>query len=102
MTALAVIVAGPDPARGLTALNLAAAAAALGRPVAMLFDAPGVVLLSEPQLTEALATARELGVEVTACTTGVSATATPLPDGIEPGGMLSFLQAAGSAQLVVI
>lgn len=100
MTALAIVVAGPDPARARTALDLAAAAAALGRPVAILFDGPSVELL--PALAEALATALDLGVEVTACTTGLALSETLLPQGVTPGGMVSFLQANPGANLTVV
>ena len=100
MTPLAIVVAGPDPARARTALDLAAAAAALGRPVAMLFDGASVGLL--PALAEALATALDLGVAVTACTTGLALSETQLPQGVIPGGMVSFLQANPGANLTVV
>ena len=52
----------------------------------------------------ALATALELGVGVTACQTGLAdagIAAADLPPGIAAGGMVSFLAAAGDAQIVL-
>ena len=99
VTPLAIIVGAPGP-RAATALTLAAAAAALGRPVAMLFDGAGVAALAEP----GLATALELGVRVIACQTGMAEagiSAAGLPHGVETGGMVGFLAQTGDAQLLL-
>lgn len=99
---LAVIVAEAGP-RLATAFALAASAAALGRDVAMLFDGPSVAALTVPD--ERLATALDLGVRVVACQSGLADTAlaaTALPPGVVAGGMVSFLAAAGDAQIVVV
>jgi predicted peroxiredoxin len=97
---LAIIVGeGANPA---TALRLAAAAAALGRDVAMLFDGASVTALAVPDA--ALATALDLGVRIVACQTGLAdagMSAAALPAGVATGGMVSFVAAAGEAQMVL-
>ena len=100
MSALAVVVIGPDPARALSALGIASAAAALGRDVALLFDGPGVGTLEA--VADALATALSLGVRVSACTTGLADHAVALPPGVEPGGIVAFLAANPAAQLLTV
>lgn len=97
---LAIVVGeGADPA---TALRLAAAAAALGREVAMLFDGASVTALAAPDAL--LATALDLGVRVVACQTGLAdraIAASVLPAGVTTGGMVGFLADVGEAQIVL-
>ena len=100
MTGLAIIVVGPDPERALAALGIAAAAAALGRETAILFDSASISTLSG--LGEALATTLALGVAVTACATGLADRGVQLPAGVEAGGMVGFLAANPSAQLLAV
>ena len=98
---LAIIVGDGGP-RLDTALTLAAAAAALGRTVTMLFDGGSVMALRDPGAM--LATALDLGVAVTACQTGLAAagmTAADLPSGVVPGGMVGFVAQAADAQLLL-
>ena len=97
VTPLAVIVGSGD--RAPTALAVAAAAAALGRPVAMLFDGDSVRALDAAD--PALAAALDLGVAVTACQSGLAAAgiaASALPAGVTTGGMIGFLRDAEAAQ----
>jgi len=97
VTPLAIIVTAPD--RAVSALAVAAAAAALGRPVAMLFDGASVGVLADAG--PALVTALELGVTVTACQSGLAAAciaATALPPSVATGGMVGFLRDAAAAQ----
>ncbi len=85
-----------------TALRLAAAAAALGRVVTMLFDGASVVALAAPD--PLLTTAIDLGVSVTACQSGLTEagmSAIDLLPGVTTGGMVSFLAQAGDAQLLL-
>ena len=101
MPALAIVVAEPGP-RLVTALRVAAAAAALGRDVVLLFDGASVGALASPD--PLLATALDLGVRVVACQTGLAdagMTAAALPPGVTTGGMVSFLAQAGDAQLLL-
>lgn len=98
---LAIIVSEAGP-RLATALLLAAAAAALGREVAMLFDGASITALLTPD--ERLRSALDLGVRVVACQSGLAdagLSAADLPTGIVTGGMVSFLAAAGDAQIVL-
>ena len=98
---LAIIVSG-EGSRLATALSLAAAAAALGGDVAMLFDGASVTALAGPD--EAVSTARDLGVRIVACQTGLAdagMTAADLPAGVTTGGMVSFLAAVGTAQVML-
>ncbi len=97
MTPLAVIVSGRD--RLAAALGVAAAAAALGRDVAMLFDGGSVTALFDAD--PALSIALDLGVRITACQTGLAdagLAASLLPDGVETGGMVGFLRTHADAQ----
>lgn len=98
---LAIVVSEDGP-RLAAALTLAAAAAALGRTVTMLFDGASVAALvpSDPLLAAAL----DLGVQVTACQTGLcdaGMVARDLPDGVDTGGMIGFLAAAGDSQILL-
>lgn len=100
MTGIAVVIIGPDAMRARSALGMAAAAAALGRKAAVLFDGGSVAALA--WLAEPLATALEMGVVVSACATGLADHGIALPEGIEVGGMLAFLSANRTAQLVAV
>ena len=98
---LAIVVSGTGP-RLATALTLAAAAAALGRPVAMLFDGASVAALVRPDAL--LAAALDLEVRITACQTGLAdagIAANELPPGVTTGGMVGFLATVGDAQIVL-
>ena len=97
---LALIVVEANPVRAQAALAIAAAAAALGREVTLLFDGPSAALLDD--LGEALTTAQELGVQITACATGLSDLGRPPPPGIATGGLVAFLAASGDAQPVIV
>ncbi|QYE35066.1 DsrE family protein [Polymorphobacter sp. PAMC 29334] len=99
---LAIVVSEAGP-RLATALTLAAAAAALGRDVSMLFDGASVAVLAPPG--PLLGTALELGVRMTACQTGLADAgidAARLPSGVATGGMIGFLAALGDAQLLLV
>ena len=103
LNGLALIVT--DSARMAGGLRLAAAAAALGRPVFMLFDGQTVsaLLANRPPslITEALA----MGVQITACQTGMADAgieADALLGGVETGGMIGFLSDFGQAQLILL
>ena len=100
MSGLAIIVVGADVARARTALGIAAAAAALGRDTAVLFDGASVGCLDA--LREALATTLALGVRITACATGVADLGLPLPESMETGGLIGFLAANRDAQLLTV
>ena len=100
MSPLAIVIVGTDPARALSALGIASAAAALGREVALLFDGASVGTLDT--VADALATALALGVRVNACATGIADHAVTIPTGVGPGGMVAFLAANPDAQLLAV
>lgn len=110
MRGLTIIVAGPDPSRFRAALSIAAAAAALDRPIRLFLQADAVALLRPPlagpddeaheaaglpTLADLFREAIALGVTIIACQSGlplIGITADTLPAGIEVGGLLSELQ----------
>lgn len=118
MTGLTIIVTREDREALRSALTIAAAAAALGSRVRIHAHeravAPLLALQATPEdrtrgetpdLAEVLAAARELGVEVIACQTGLSlcgATADALPPGITTGGLVGLLAALGDDRLVTL
>lgn len=84
--------------RAAAALELAAAAAALGRPVA--------VLLKGPDLGDcpALAMLRDLGASLHACQTAMAAAgvaADALPPGVSPSGLVALLAGREGWQLLL-
>jgi peroxiredoxin family protein len=102
VTGLAIIVG--DPARAETALRVAAAAAALGRDVALLFDGGAVAAVGTDAPHPLLGDALALGVRVTACQSGMADLgigAAALAPGVTPGGLVGFLADAGDAQLLL-
>jgi predicted peroxiredoxin len=113
MQGLSIIVATADAERFLSALELAAANAALERPTrlflqaqavrALMFNAVGVE--ERPSADEMLGEALALGVHVSACQTGLAYAgleASQLPMGIETEGLVSFLASRGEDQLLIV
>lgn len=84
--------------RAAAALELAAAAAALGRPVALLMKGPDFADCP------ALATLRELGASLFACQTAMAAAgvvADALPPGVSPSGLVALLAERAGWQLLL-
>jgi predicted peroxiredoxin len=115
MQGLSIVVAARDPGRLRSALEVAAANAALGKPTRLFFQAQAVSLLKEtglgevdletPSLGEMLEETIALGVKVSACQTGLGLAgfaASSLPDGVETEGLLSFLAGRGDDQLLMV
>lgn|GEM_PF-2821446 len=100
MSGLAIIVVGPDPARARRALGIAAAAAALGREAALLFDGDSVTAL--PAVAEPLATALAMGVRITACATGLADHGIALPAGLDAAGLIGFMTVNTGAELLTV
>jgi predicted peroxiredoxin len=110
---LSIVVATADPARFHSALELAAANAALDKPTRIFLQAQAVPLLWEeaeaadgmPSASEMLVEAVALGVRISACQSGLALggrEASALPRGVETEGLLSFLAARGDDQLLVV
>lgn len=110
MQPLTIIVATADPARFHAALSLAAAQAALDRPIRLFLQAEAVSLLrlpiaapfddryaaaGLPTLAALIEESRVLGVAITACQSGLALadmTTADLPPGIETGGLIDLLR----------
>ena len=85
--------------RAAAAIEAAAAMAALGHPVAVLLRGAAVALPAETA-----GMLRDLGVRLIACQTAMAqggVTASALPAGVEPGGMIAFLAELGDTQLLL-
>ncbi|HEY6916121.1 MAG TPA: DsrE family protein [Allosphingosinicella sp.] len=115
---LTIIVAVQEPARFHAALSLATANAALDRPTRIFLQADAVAPLRPPvtapddaryaaaglpslgtMLTEALG----LGVQITACQSGLALAcmaATDLPPGVEVSGLVDMLRSDSQLLLV--
>lgn len=110
MRGLNIIVATADAERLRGALMLAAAQAALGGAAAIFLQLDAVALLRPPlaaprdadhrtaglpDLATLLADSLALGVAISACQSGLTLSgmsAADLPDGVDIGGPISFLQ----------
>lgn len=98
MRGLTIVVATADPDRFAAALTLASAAAALGARTRLYCHDAAVGLLGEP--VPLLATAREIGVTLVACQSGLADAGFALPDGVEAGGMVGLLAELADDRLV--
>lgn len=104
-----IVLTTPDAERFRGALTLASAQAALGGEAALFLQLDAVEMLRAPitaprdaahgaaglpRLSALLAEAMALGVQITACQSGMALaglTANQLPDGVQAGGPLQFL-----------
>jgi len=105
MRRLTLIAASGDAERLRAGLEVAASAAALGRPVRMFLQGPAVRLFDEPGLAALLEEARALGLAITACQTALAAAelrADELPAGVETSGLIALLAGAEDDQLLMI
>lgn len=92
MSGLLLIISEAEGERFAAGMELAAASAALGRPVAVLLRGPAVAAaLGSPGPFQILF---DLGVDVGVCQTSMAAhglSAETLPSGASPTGMVAFL-----------
>ena len=118
MQGLTIIVAGADEERFRSALEVAAANAALDRttrvflqgaaasllqPLASEADEPPDVM-GVPTLAQLLEEALALGASVTVCQSGLALAgmrADQLPDGVETGGLVELLASGRNHQLLM-
>ncbi|MEX6724302.1 DsrE family protein [Parapedomonas caeni] len=116
---LALVFSELAHARLHAGLSLACAAGAMGRPVRLFFHGESVAALEPhrkwrgdeplaaagiPTLADLLVTARELGIPIMACPSGLHLchiTANLLPEGVETAGMVAFLAAAHDDELLL-
>jgi intracellular sulfur oxidation DsrE/DsrF family protein len=99
-----MIVSEAGGERFAAAAELAAASAALDRPVAVLLHGPAVAALGQPAVARAFDLLFELGVDVALCQTAMAAhglAAADLPPGVEAIGMVAFLSGRADWQLVL-
>ena len=104
MRGLTILVATADPARFHAALSLAASQAALGGRARLHLQSEAVALLDPgcSDLTALRDEAVALGVEFTACQTGLAERGgTALPPGVEADGLLGLLTSLGEDRMVV-
>ena len=118
MPGLTIIVAGADNERFHAALSLAAANAALGQRTRLFLQGEAVSLLAAPQRTpdehyrkhgipsceELLDEALGIGVEVSACQSGLALaglSADALPHRVGTGGLVELLASRGDDQLIM-
>jgi predicted peroxiredoxin len=119
MRGLTILVATADLERFRAALSLACAHAALGNPARVYCHEAAVTLLvpgNDPNdaalagkglasRAQLLAEARESGVTLIACQTGLAAAGIAfdmLASGTEPGGLVSLLATLGDDRLVTL
>ena len=100
MRGLTVIVATADADCLGAALTLANAQAALGGRARVYFHQEAVRSLAEQ--SELMDIARDFGVELIACQTGLAAAGIMLPARVEGGGMVSLLATLEDDRLVVV
>jgi peroxiredoxin family protein len=96
---LTVVLVSEDPARFGAAVQLAAASAALGGRVTLYCHDAAVRCLAD---ADTLAPARDLGVRVIACQTGLAQHGATLPDWAEAGGLVSLIAELGDDRLVTL
>ena len=118
MQGLTIIVAGPDEERFRSALEVAAANAALDRTTRVFLQGAAASLLrfspaqvEEPQgtqgtpsLAQLLEEALALGASVTVCQSGLALAgmrADQLPEGVETGGLVELLVSGRTHQLLM-
>ncbi|MGJ3649251.1 DsrE family protein [Sphingomonas sp. GlSt437] len=118
MTGLTIVLVATDDARVRAALTLACAQAALGGRVRLFAQDAAVVALGaqprdddapatpeRPDRRQLLALARQSGVALIACQTGLAETGLAidaLAEGTEGGGLVGLLATLGEDRLVVV
>ncbi len=105
MPGLLMIVSEAEGERFAGAMELAAASAALDRPVAVLLRGAAVKALGRRNVATAFDLLFELGADVGICQTAMAAhglAAADLPPGIEAHGMVGFLSGRAGWQIVIV
>ena len=104
MTGLLLVLADAGGPRAAAALDLAAATAALGRPVTLFLTGPAVSALGSPLLQAAMATLAALGARLAICQTAMAdhgLAATALPPAVAPTGLVHLLASHPAHQLIL-
>lgn len=103
MSGLLLIVTETASERFAAAMELAGTSAALNRPVAVLLRGDAVKGLGQAKV--AFDMLFELGATISVCQTAMATntlTAADLPPGVEPLGMVAFLQGRADWQPVIV
>ena len=98
MRGLTIVLASADAGRLRLAVTLTSANAALGGRARLYFSDDAVPALSSADLT----LARDSGVQIIACQTGLATAAMALPQGMDAGGPVSMLAELGDDRLVTL
>lgn len=104
MSGLLLILTEAGGERCSAAVELAAVCAAMDRPVAVLLRGQAAGALHAPAITAALKLLIELGAEINLCQTAMAdhgLDAEDLPPGVEPLGMMAFMEGRGGWQIVL-
>ena len=104
MPGLLLILTEVEGERFRAGVELAATAAALGRPVALLLRGAAAAGLRDGRLGPPLSLLAELGVEAGICQTAMAEhglVAADVPVGVTPTGMVAFLRGRADWQLVL-
>ncbi len=105
MSGLLLIVSEAEGERFAAAVELAAATAALDRPVAVLLRGPAVKALGQANVAKAFDLLFELGVDVGICQTAMAShglSGRDLPPGVEAHGMVAFLAGRAGWQVAIV
>lgn len=99
MRGLTLIVVGDDRQRFDAALTIACAQAAIGGRVRLYCHGPAVACLTTSDLMD---TARDLGVALIACQTGLAELGLALPEGVAGDGLVGLLSDLGDDRLATL
>lgn len=105
MPGLLLIVTHAEGERFTAAIELAAAAAALGRPVELLLRGPAVNVFDQRDAAQGLDLLRELGARISVCQTAMAKqglAAADLPPGVEASGIVALLTGRADWQLLIV
>lgn len=105
MPGLLLIVTQTGGERFTASIELAAAAAALGRPVELLLRGPAVNAFDQRDAAQGLDLLRELGARIWVCQTAMAnqgLTAADLPPGVEASGIVALLTGRADWQLLMV
>jgi predicted peroxiredoxin len=100
MSGLALVLAEAAGQRAAAALDVAAAAAALGEPVRLFLTGDALALLGGPELTML----EELGAHIAVCQTAMARQgrdAGSLPADVAPSGLVAFLAETRAFRLLL-
>lgn len=105
MTGLLLIICEAEGERFAAAMEVAAASAALDRPVSLLLRGPAVQAMRRKDVADAMAMLLELGADIGVCQTAMATfglVARDLPAGLAAHGMVHFLAGREDWQMLLV